>query len=65
MIEFLSVQDNSQLLVIISRTELSAYTIFGGNEESSLDALVRILTAKTQWMEQILYVLLHLLMIMD
>ena len=46
-----SVWDKGQLLVIISRTKRSEDTIFVGNKESTLNALVSILTTRTQWTE--------------
>ena len=51
--------DKGQLLVIISRTKEAKDTIFVGDKESTLDALVSILTNRTQWtkhMEAILRV---------
>ena len=48
---YYSVWDKGQLLVIISRTKCSEDTIFVGNKESKLNALVSILTTRTQWTE--------------
>ena len=42
-----SVWDKGQLLVIISRTKRSEDTIFVGNKESALNALVSVLTNRT------------------
>jgi hypothetical protein len=54
-----SVWDKGQLLVIISCTKLERHTVFGGDKESTLDALSSILKSRTQWtdhMENILRV---------
>ena len=51
--------DKGQLIVIISRTRLAIDTIFVGDKESTLNALVAILKCRTQWtdhMENILKV---------
>ena len=55
-----SVWDKGQLLVIISRTKLAEDTIFVGDKESTLNAMVSILLVRTQWtdyMETILRVI--------
>ena len=52
-----SMWDKGQLLVILSRTKLAKDTIFVGNKENTLDALVSLLKTRTQWtqyMEEIL-----------
>lgn len=49
--------DKGQLLVIISRTKYAKDTIFVGEKEGTLDALVSLLKCRTQWtdyMERIL-----------
>jgi predicted GIY-YIG superfamily endonuclease len=51
--------DKGQLLVIISRTKKAEDTIFVGNKEDTLDAMMSILRTRTQWtdyMESILKV---------
>ena len=51
--------DKGQLLVLISRTRKAEDTIFVGDKESTLNALVSILQTRTQWtdhMERILNV---------
>ena len=44
-----TIWDKGQLLVIISRTRLAKYTIFVGDKEATLDALVALLQCRTQW----------------
>ena len=54
-----SMWDKGQLLVIISRTKNSKDTIFVGDKEDTLNAMVTILKTRTQWtdhMENILNV---------
>ena len=51
--------DKGQLLVLISQTRQAEDTIFVGNKQDTLDALVHILRSRTQWtdyMEKVLNV---------